>query len=868
VSELYADLAIPVSVDRLFTYLVPDELHQSVRCGMRALAPFGRRTVAGVIMGLGPSPGSAEDGSAPEGRFKYIRELLDLEPILTEDLLNLSRWIAKYYCAPLGEVLRSVLSVNAARSGKRYASLCRPDVGAILAELSTARAQASIVRELSSRGKTAVSRLQTLLGRGRISPALNALAARGIIKVEEEIRSAGHAPQTEPVIRINEERRAQWSRWLSESPAGNPVRGLERQKAIISELLAAEAGEVMVRAQSVLEKTGASRPTLRLLERKGLLSVERREVSRMPGYDLYPSSLGAQQIVLNSDQREAIGRIGSSVAGGEFKTFLLFGVTGSGKTQVYIEAIRSVLGLGKSVIVLVPEISLTPQIVRRFKHQFGERVVAQHSRMSAGERYDVWRAARKGEVSIVIGPRSAIFSPLKNLGLVVVDEEQDPSYKQYDQSPHYHARDVAIMRAWFTNAVVILGSATPSFESYSNALRGKYELLRLPERVDNARLPHIEIVDMSGERKARFAAFRADRKSDFVRDPVGAKLHPRKFNMGSLSALLKEKIADRLRKKEGTIILQNRRGFSPFIECYSCGYVELCPNCSISMTYHAPERNLRCHYCNAAKPAPDSCPKCASTDLEFRGFGTQRVEQELRELFPGATLLRMDRDTTTGRNAHDLILRKFSEGEADILLGTQMVAKGLDFSRVTLVGVISADTQMLLPDFRASEQTFQLLAQVAGRAGRSKLPGEVIIQTYLPGHPTLRHVVMHDFNSFYESEIGFRRQLAYPPFSRLVLIEFKGEEEREVLRRAAGVAESLRRHRRHLITLGPATPPIARLKGLFRCHVLMKDLKDPDPSGHAFRRALSEALLEYEKTAGGKNRSVKMTVDVDPAGMM
>ena len=783
--ELYADLAIPVAVDKVFTYLVPDDLRQSVRPGMRALAPFGARTVTGVIIRVGPSPGESRE---TPGRYKYIRELLDPEPVVSDDLLNLSVWIANYYMAPLGEVLRSVLPADATQ--------------------------------------------------GR--------------------------PRTEPVIRIDEKKRADWSRWLSETPA----RRLERQKAIIGELLSTEAGEEVVRVRSVLEKAGASGPTLKILERKGLVSLERREVSRISTYDLYPSSLGAQQIVLNADQSEAIGTIGSSVARGEFKTFLLFGVTGSGKTQVYIEAIRPVLELGKTVIVLVPEIALTPQIVRRFKHQFGERVVAQHSRMSAGERSDVWSAVRRGTVSIVIGPRSAVFAPLKNLGLIVVDEEQDSSYKQHDQSPHYNARDVAIMRASFSGAVVVLGSATPSFESYSNAAQGKYGLLRLPERVDNARLPEIEIVDMTVERKAKFAAYRADRKSDFVRDPVDARLNPRKFLMGSLSGILREKIADRIGRREGIILLQNRRGFSPLMECFSCGHVEVCPNCSISLTYHAQGKTLRCHYCGVEKPAPDSCPKCASADLEHRGFGTQRVEEELRELFPGAVLIRMDRDTTTGRNSHDLILRKFSDGEADILLGTQMVAKGLDFSRVTLVGVISADTQMLLPDFRSSERTFQLLAQVAGRAGRSKLRGEVIIQTYLPGHPTLRHVVAHDFTSFYESEVGAREQLGYPPFSRLVLIEFKGEEEREVLRRAAGVAESLRRHRRHVITLGPAIPPIARLKGLFRCHVLMKDLKKQDPSGRAFRRALADALGEYEKSAGGKNRSVKMTIDVDPAGMM
>jgi primosomal protein N' (replication factor Y) len=393
-------------------------------------------------------------------------------------------------------------------------------------------------------------------------------------------------------------------------------------------------------------------------------------------------------------------------------------------------------------------------------------------------------------------------------------------------------------------------------------------MLVLPERVDHARLPEIEIVDMTLERKMNFEAFRAQRKAEFIADPVRARAHPRKFQPGSLSGLLKEKIADRLRKKEGVIILQNRRGFAPVVECYACGHVEACPNCSISLTYHLVQKNLRCHYCGLAKPVPDKCPKCSSTDIEYRGFGTQRVEEELRELFPGVRMLRMDRDSTAGRNAHDLILRRFSEGDVDILLGTQMVAKGLDISRVTLVGVISADTQMLLPDFRSSEHTFQLLAQVAGRAGRSKLPGEVVIQTYLPGHMTLKHVLTHDFKAFYETEVEYRRRLAYPPFSRLVLIEFRGKGEDVVFRTAAAFASSLRRRTAHVLTLGPAPPAIARLKGLFRCHILLKDSKKSDASGRGFRAALESALTEHGRSAAGRSRSVSITVDVDPVGMM
>jgi len=869
-SMLYADLAIPISVDRLFTYLVPDKLHQSVQCGARALAPFGGRTVVGIIVKLSSKPpdfGRSTEPGRPRARrtiakLKPIRDLLDPEPIITQELLSLSGWMAQYYCAPLGKILQSVLILTPARAGKRFVELSGADAGAMLQELSSSPSQAAIIKTLSDRGKTSVSRLRTILGIKSIYPALSALTARGYVLVQEEVRAVGFGPKFESIIRVDDARRAEWTRWLENAPSSVP-----RQQSVIRELLSKGNG-ASIPAIEVLRKTGASMSTLRTLEEKRILSLDKREMRRSSSDDGADSASITRKFVLNSHQQQALDAISSGVEQGEFRAYLLFGVTGSGKTQVYIEAIRKVLGRGKSAIVLVPEIALTPQIVRRFKAHFGDLVVAQHSRMSRGERADAWRSAREGRASIVIGPRSAVFAPLRNLGLIVVDEEQEPSYKQYDQSPQYNARDVAVMRASYSKAVVVLGSATPSFESYSNAVSGKYILLELPERADNARLPQIEIVDMASERKTKLAAFRADRKADFKSDPVRARLEPRKFHMISLSGPLIEKIADRLRKKEGIIILQNRRGFSPFIECYECGAVEGCPNCSISLTYHATHRELRCHYCGLVKPAPDVCPKCGSTDIQYRGFGTQRVEEELRALFPGVGMMRMDRDTTTRRNSHEQILKKFSDGDVDILLGTQMVAKGLDISRVTLVGVISADTQMLLPDFRSSEHTFQLLAQVAGRAGRSKLPGEVVIQTYLPGHPTLKHIESHDFKAFYHNEIGFRQALAYPPFSRLVLIEFRGKRETEVLRRAAAVAETLRRNHSHILTLGPATAAISRMKGLFRCHILLKDLKKHDASARPIQQAVEEVIGNYGESKAGGLKSVSVTVDVDPIGMM
>jgi primosomal protein N' (replication factor Y) len=488
--------------------------------------------------------------------------------------------------------------------------------------------------------------------------------------------------------------------------------------------------------------------------------------------------------------------------------------------------------------------------------------------MSIGERYDAWRRTKEGAYSIVIGPRSAVFAPLKNLGLLIVDEEHEPSYKQFDQTPRYHARDVAIMRGAQNKAVVVLGSATPSLESYTNALSGKHDLLELPERVDNAQLPAVMIVDMTAERRRKLDAFREERLAEFKADREKARREKRKFDFGSISDLLKEHIADRLGRKEGIILLQNRRGFSPFVECPDCGHVEMCDNCNITLTFHQTHNHLRCHYCGLVRPAPDTCPKCQSADISYRGVGTQRVEEELAGMFPDAVTLRMDMDTTSERGAHDRILRTFSEGEADILLGTQMVAKGLDFSRVTLVGVISADTQMLLPDFRSSERTFQLLTQVAGRAGRSALTGEVIIQTYQPRHETLVHVLGHDYASFYRQELASREELSYPPFSRIALIEFKGASEGEVIQHAEAFAKLLRERRQGLDVLGPAAAAISRLKGSYRWHVVVKGIRRVDPSGRRLHRLLKESVAAFLRTSLGRNGSVKMILDVDPQGMM
>lgn len=857
-SDLFVDLAIPIAVDSLFTYRVPDEFHSSVARGLRALVPFGKRTVIGLIVNVSTSPNfepTANDGR----RIKPLSDLLDDQPILSDEMLRLTEWIAQYYIVPWGEVIKAALIQGATTSVKRTVRLhdnARHD-----AHLTPK--QEAIVKELENPGALTIQQLQKKVKTRNTYAVVNELARKGVIIVDERPPNPPLRPKLVRVIETTEKWKLVWKQYLG----GNEMLTRHaRQAAAIRGLLTVDAEAIPV--TQFLRSARQSLSSLRTLEKKGLLTFRLHEIIRAGATVLGHFPDEAVNIVLNDDQQKALNTIRGGLIGGGFVTYLLHGVTGSGKTQVYIEAIRDTLRLGKSAIVLVPEISLTPQAVHRFQSHFGDKVVSLHSRMSPGERYDAWRLIRSEKYTVVIGPRSAIFSPLNRLGLIVVDEEQEASFKQFDQTPRYHARDVAIMRASYTQAVVILGSATPSLESYTNALQGKYTLIELPKRVDNAKLPNIEIVDMAAERQRKLAAFRESRRAEFKKDPVQARASAESLKFGVISDLLKEKISDRLMKKEGIILLQNRRGFAPFLECPDCGHVVMCKNCSISLIYHLTKKHCRCHYCGYTEPPPAACPTCGSLDIQYRGFGTQRVEEELLQLFPGVSMVRMDLDTTTRKGSHSRILERFANREVDILLGTQMVAKGLDFSHVTLVGVISADTQMLLPDFRSSERTFQLLTQVAGRAGRSALAGEVIIQTLQRQHYALKHVIDHDFKSFYQEELAYRQELDYPPSSRLVLLECRGPKEPDVMQHAATIATLLKRQHSTLKILGPAPAAITKIDRLYRWHIVIKDPKRSDPSSRQLHAVVNKACNQYVRSPLGKNRSVRLIIDVDPAGMM
>ncbi|MFZ1976956.1 MAG: primosomal protein N' [Bacteroidota bacterium] len=843
-NNLLANIALPLPLDKTFTYLVPPDLFSLAQPGRRAIVPFGKKTLTGVIVNL-------PENTTVKG-LKPVQDILDDEPAFSAEMLSLTEWIAEYYMSPWGEVLRAATPQGLSQESKRSVHLLASSIETLLEKTKgRARSQHVVLQVLKDTPHISLSLLQKRSHVKSIVGILTGMQQQGWISLEESVEAPKVRTKTERTIRCT----------AAGKEAAEHENLNERQRGFLKLLQTESAdGTEEIAAADFLKKYSLSLSILRTLAKKRFVAFGTREIVRISEYDTFGLP---ENIELNSDQQHALTEIKEAVDAASYKAFLLHGITGSGKTQVYIEAIRNVLALGKTAIVLVPEISLTPQTVRRFKSHFGTDVAVMHSQMSSGERYDTWRLAQKGRVRIVIGPRSAIFAPLKNIGLIVVDEEHESSYKQFDAVPRYNARDVAIVRALRSNAVVVLGSATPSIESYYNVQQKKYTLLELPHRVDTAKLPEVRIVDIARDRKQAYEDLKEEIKKS-------GKPFPKRLPDRSISKLLRDQIEVRLMKKEGIILMQNRRGFSHVFECYDCGFVEKCGSCEVSLTYHATKKHLRCHYCGYIKKPSTVCPKCGSTELRMHAFGTQQVEEELKSLFPASIILRMDRDTTTHRGAHHRILEQFGSGTADILLGTQMVAKGLDFPRVTLVGVISADTQMLLPDFRASEDTFQLLTQVAGRAGRSTLTGEVIIQTLQTNHYSLKHVMTHDFPGFYNEELEYRRELNYPPFSRIVLIEFNGERENEVQHHAQKFKDILQRFAGggHSLVLGPADAAISKIKNLYRKHIVVKNLKSKDPSGTALHTMLRTARQQCEDSPLFLNKKVKMIIDIDPQGMM
>ncbi|MED4463251.1 primosomal protein N' [Metabacillus fastidiosus] len=754
-----------MQTDREFDYKIPEKWQDAVKPGMRVIVPFGPRKVQGFIT-------KVKNDSAFE-RLKNISELLDLTPCLTPELLQLGDWLTEK-------------------------TLCFK-ISAFQAMLPAAM-KAKYEKIISLIGREKLSEIDILL-----QPFFEKRNELNWKDIENEIpisviQKEAAKQNLEIIYEVKQKTKKKMLKYISVNVNKDELRDYynsltvqaKKQKEIVHFFLQSEQKSIPM--QELVSVLNCSAASVKTLVKKDILIEEEREVYRDPYEDRsFQKTIPLQ---LNEEQEKAIVPILEAVNDKKHEVFLMYGVTGSGKTEVYLQSIEKVLNEGKEAIVLVPEISLTPQMVNRFKGRFGSLVAVLHSGLSTGEKYDEWRKIERKEVKVVVGARSAIFAPFENLGMIIIDEEHESSYKQ-EENPRYHARDVAVYRGNYHQCPVILGSATPTLESFARASKNVYKLLTLADRVNARSMPAVEIVDMREELRTG--------------------------NRTMFSTNLIEKLQDRLVKGEQSVLFLNRRGYSSFVMCRDCGYVIQCAHCDISLTYHRFSQSLKCHYCGHEEHMPTKCPECESEHIRFFGTGTQKVEEEILKVLPEARIIRMDVDTTSRKGAHEKLLTEFGEGRADILLGTQMIAKGLDFPNVTLVGVLTADTMLNLPDFRASEKTFQLLTQVSGRAGRHELPGEVVIQTYTPEHYSVQLASQYDYNLFYEKEMLIRKQHSYPPFYYLSLVTISHPE----VTKAASVTEQIVSFlRRELspqtIILGPVASPIPRIKDRYRYQCMIK----------------------------------------------
>jgi primosomal protein N' (replication factor Y) len=782
-------VAIPLPVHRTFTYRVPESERGRVQLGSRVLVPFGQRERIGWISRI------LEESDLP--RVRDLHGVIDERPSAPPEILRLSRWISEYYVAPLGQVLRTALPAAMSDSSTDFLV---PAENVPADAPAPSPLEAKLLAWLAEKAEPQpVARVRRELGDRVWWPAIRALESAGRLSVRTE------PPRTEPAVRTR--RVLRLTRELPSLRERAIVFARAKRQRECWEMVESLGG--VAETAHLTGRLRFSASVLSGLVEKGLAELDTEEVARDPYEGIALPDRTAH--TPNAAQAGVIASLVEAARTPEPGTFLLRGVTGSGKTLVYVELLREVVERqGRTAIVLVPEIALTPQTVGRFKAVFGDQVAVLHSALSEGERYDEWRALRSGEKRIAVGARSAIFAPLPDLGAIVVDEEHEGSYKQSD-APRYHAREVAVVRGQLEGAICLLGSATPALESWSNAASRKYGLLELPDRVGGQPLPPIRVVDLRAERR------REKESTTSIPNPAA----------GVLSVDLVDSIAARLKLGEQTILLLNRRGYATFVQCRDCGQVWHCPHCNVSLTYHRRRARLTCHYCFHEEVSPDHCGSCGSSDLSFRGVGTEQVERTVGEVFPAARVARMDVDTTSGKWAHHEILGRVERGEVDILLGTQMIAKGLDFPNVTLVGVINADTGINLPDFRASERTFQLLTQVAGRAGRGPKGGEVIVQTALPNHYVVECALEHDFIGFAEKELAARLNPLYPPHCRLVNLVVSALDEGAAQRGAEAAAEWIEGLLRSqgaegVEIVGPAPCAIDRIRSRWRWHLLLR----------------------------------------------
>jgi primosomal protein N' (replication factor Y) len=834
---LFCDVALAVPLDMVFTYAIPPGMEPVV--GGRVLVPFRQQRMSGIVVEVHDRP--------PEVKTKKVIEALDLSPVLDEQLLKLGKWIADYYLAPIGEVFRTMLPLSA--EFKRAVEYRITDEGRMALHLAgmlgsparskrTPEQQLVEFRVLDYLAERDSVREERLRGATRVGKVLLSGMVRKKWIAREDVSAARDAARLVKVaVLLAAEEQAEASPPLDgrdarphTSAAGASPKKLNENQRTLIEVLAASGGRTPVES---LRGVDVPRTTLATLVRRGLIELV-DEPQAFTATKLKPRQ-SPFEFEFSAAQKEALGKIGEAVASHKFAGLLLHGITGSGKTAVYLACMRQVLDQGRSSILLVPEIGLTPAVAADLHQVFGDEVAILHSGLSNAERAEQWHRIRRGEARVVAGTRSAVFAPVTDLALIIVDEEQDSSYKQ-EETPRYHARDVAVMRAKMAGAVVVLGSATPSLESYYNAKKNKYALVELPDRVERRTLPEVEIVDMRQE-------FQETGQEQVI------------------SRKLAEEIRERLEKKEQIMVLLNRRGYSPVVLCRACGKTLQCKNCAVSMTHHKRERKMECHYCGHVEHIPEKCAQCGSEYVYFVGTGSEKLEELLHGMFPQARIGRLDRDTVRGREDFEHALNALNEGALDMLVGTQMIAKGHDIHGVTLVGVIGADMALGLPDFRAAERTFQLLTQVAGRAGRGQTPGKVVLQTYFQEHYAVQFAARHDFAGFYEKELQFRAWMHYPPYSAIANVLIRSEKLDEALTWSGELGRWFEKTRHEDIrVLGPAAAPITRLKRDYRYHFILKS-----PSREKMNALLRAMLAE---AAARKIPRTQVIVDVDAVWLM